>query len=188
MTYACEISTGQWIYLENVGNDTVITLAARTVGQQQQSTSRWQSGAWIQEPALFQTGIGVIIRLTIATGEQYFQVQGSQIALMAGAPSIEMRSLPLQSSPDSPQSPLPPIAPMTPMMPMTPMSPMPPMQMGNMEMSLNPMHMRMGDMAMSLGDPAQATSAKRQFCSQCGQPVTPEDRFCSHCGHQLQSS
>lgn len=183
MGYACEIAAGQWIYLENVGSDTVITLAARSAGQQQQSTSRWP-GAWVQEPTLFQSGSGVIIRLLTTIGEQYLQVQGSQVSPMAGVPSLKnVRSLPLQSAPENFHSSLPP---MTPMAPMTPMSPLPPMQMGNMEMSLNPMQMRMGEMSMSMGEPVQSSSSKRRFCSQCGQPITLEDRFCSQCGHQLQ--
>ena len=181
MAYACQISPGQWIYLDNLGTDTVVTVAASGAGQQQQSTSRLQTGAWTAAPTAVRLGAGVAIRLATAEGHRYIQVQGTQIAGSTGGAGFDQGvALPLQETGEMPQSPLPP---MPPMEPLQPMAPLPPMQMGNMQMSLNPMTLQMGNMAMQMGSPA--SGPKRHFCTQCGQPIQPEDRFCGQCGHAV---
>jgi len=39
---------------------------------------------------------------------------------------------------------------------------------------------------VSATDKAKASTAgQKKFCSQCGQPVRPNDKFCSSCGHKL---
>ncbi|MBD0268745.1 MAG: zinc ribbon domain-containing protein [Cyanobacteria bacterium Co-bin8] len=184
MAYACQIGPGQWIYLDSLGAETVITVAASSAGQQQQSTSRLLTGTWTAAPIVVQVGAGVAIKLTTAEGSRYLQVQGSQIAEVAGVPTFDQGSvLPLQENSEMPQAPLQPIQPIQ---PMQPMQPLPPLQMGNMQMSLNPMAMQMGNMAMQMGNNAAGT--QQRFCTQCGQLLKPEDRFCGQCGHAVSQS
>ncbi len=40
---------------------------------------------------------------------------------------------------------------------------------------------------LALRKPAAHRKGAR-FCTQCGQPVTPEDNFCAHCGHPLKET
>ncbi|MEM0981770.1 MAG: zinc ribbon domain-containing protein, partial [Cyanobacteria bacterium P01_H01_bin.58] len=203
MAYTCEFSPGQRIYLDNVGEQTIVTLMSSSAGQQQQSGSQFTTGLWTTPPELFRIEQGVVVKLTTAQGERYLQLQGMQLGWMTHSPnlghaqSMQMSAevampgtnmppmqpmSPMGSTP--PMQPMQPMTPVQPMQPMKPMQPMQPMKMGNMEMNMNPMQMRMGNMEMSLGNDAGSV-AKPKFCSQCGTPVQPSDRFCAHCGHQL---
>lgn len=189
MAYTCELGSGQRIYLENVGEQTAITLAAGSAGQQQQSGSQFTTGPWTAPPELFRTQQGVVIKLTTAQGTHHLQLQGNQLGMMSQSPSLgNAQQMQMSSDVSMPGNSMPPMQPMQPMQPMEPMQPMPPMKMGNMEMNANPMQMRMGNMEMQMGNAASSASStgKAKFCSQCGTPVQPSDRFCANCGHQLQ--
>lgn len=193
MAYVCSLGNNQQAYVDNVGTETMLTLSTSTPGQQQQSSNRLSTGAWTAPPQAFSIGSGVVIQLTTTQGPLYLRLQGSQIQL---TPSYTMPDqatpLPLNSAPTMPGS-----TTMPPMQPMQPMEPMQPMQMGDMQMSMNPMEMRMGDMVMGMGQPAkpapnQATGSSQQsgtqkFCTQCGAAVQIGDRFCGSCGHSLRS-
>lgn len=196
MAYTCELGSGQRLYLDNVGEQTAVTLASSSAGQQQQSGSQFTTGVWTATPELFRTPQGVVIKLTTAQGTQHLQLQGSQLGMMSQSPALgNAQQMPISTGVAMPGSSMPSMAPMTPMQPMTPMEPMQPMQpmkMGDMEMNANPMQMRMGNMEMQMGSAAASGSAsgsttagKAKFCSQCGTPVKPSDRFCANCGHQL---
>jgi hypothetical protein len=191
MAYTCDLGSGQRLYLDNVGQQTAVTLASGGPGQQQQSGSQFTTGAWTHPPELFRTAQGVVVKLTTAQGPHYLQLQGnqwgsstsgpnmasaqqmqtSQVAAMPGAnvgathaPRCSPCSrCPLMPTrhPNRPAQPA--AAPMPAMQPM-PMQPMQPMTLGNMTLNANPMEMRMGNMAMSMGQPASAVPANAYPC------------------------
>lgn len=189
MAYVGELDTGQKIYLENQGTQTVITSIFSGLGQQQQSSSSISTGSWTAEPEMYKTANGVVLAITTDRGKYCVQIQGSSMSVMNETPSPskerQMQMRQVESTPASSMSP------MEPMQPMQPMEPMKPMKMGDMEMKLNPMEMRMGNMQMRMGSPMSPSASdevrqsKRRFCSQCGESVDPSDRFCSSCGYRL---
>lgn len=186
MPYECELSTGQRIYLDCQGNQTIVTLSSSQAGQQQQSSCGFQTGSWTAPPQLFQTAGGAMIKITTAQTESLIQIQGSYMGMSSDLSSIgSSHPIHLSQVASPPPSSMPPMQPMTPMQPITPMQPM---KMGDMQMSLNPMAMQMGNMGMQMGVPIPITApngSERRFCSQCGARVEPSDRFCSSCGHQF---
>lgn len=180
MVYVAELATGQRIYVEQQGSQTVVTLASHGPQQQQQSSSSFFTGTWTAPPEIRPAGAGAVVILHTADGERLIQVQGGSMA-MSSAPN---------SGAEAPKQPMSPssMPPMQPMPPMAPMQPMQPMTMGDMQMSFNPMEMRMGNMEMRIGAAtSSAAPSGKRFCSQCGSAVTESDRFCSHCGHSLQA-
>ncbi len=161
MAYRCDRTANTQLYLDHQGTQTSVTLVNTHPGGQQQSSSSFHTGAWIAAPEVFATPEGVVIELKTAAGKRWIQVQGTQMAMISTAPTLQ-HPIPLQW--------------------VQPMEPMKPMQMGNMEMGFSPMTMKMGNMEMKMGTPA---TSLQKFCSQCGASVKPEDRFCSSCGHRL---
>ena len=192
MPYVCNLGTGQKIYLDNGGEQTSVTLVLSVPGQQQQSSQQFQTGAWTHLPQVFQAESGTVIKLmTVRQGDVLIQVQGQSMQVIQQwdrlSPSQPIQISPLETMPEVGTS-------MQPMEPMKPMQPMKSMKMGDMQMRMNPMQMQMGDMQMQMGkksqeQPSSSSSEQhtvsRRFCTQCGQPVKPEDRFCASCGHAL---
>jgi NADH pyrophosphatase NudC (nudix superfamily) len=196
MAYVSELGTGQQIYLENQGPQTIVTLVSAAAGQQQSQRNGFETGNWHGPPTLLRTAAGLIVRIDADRGQFFVQVQGSGMRLLnsapalAGADVLSLRQVADQhaasSSQMEPMEPMKPMEPMEPMKPMQPMQPMEPMRMGDMEMSANPMEMRMGNMHLRMGSPEQQQKpSARRFCPQCGTGVSPEDRFCASCGHRL---
>lgn len=178
--YRADLATGQQLYLENQGSQTLITLSSSNPGQQQSQQSGFPTGSWTAEPTLLRTSQGMIVRLQSAQGQWFVQVQANGMQMLNAAPELaNAEAIPLQSTT------APTTAAMPKLEPMQPMQPMQPMKMGNMEMQMNPMQMRMGDMQMSMDDRASSAPAPRRFCTQCGSAIAPDDKFCAHCGHQL---
>lgn len=184
MAYVYELGNGRRVYLDNQGTQTVVTIASANPGQQQQSSSGFQTGVWSAPPEATKSGDGAVIKLTTSQGQHFIQIQGSSVS-MTGETSGTGSFQQMQVS-SSAASSMPSMQPMTPMQPMEPMKPMQPMKMGDMQMNMNPMEMRMGNMEMRMGEATSTTTAStRRFCSQCGTPVKEGDRFCSSCGHRL---
>lgn len=186
MAYVGELDTGQKIYLENQGTETVITNTFSGLGQQQQSSSSITTGSWTAKPKMYKTANGVVLEIITARGKYFVQIQGSSMSVMSETPSPRKdRQMQMRQVESTPASSMPP------MEPMKPMQPMQPMKMGDMEMKMNPMEMRMGNMQMQMGSSMSPSTSdgvhqsKRRFCSQCGELVNPSDRFCSSCGHRL---
>jgi hypothetical protein len=183
MAYCWTLGNGQQIYLDNQGEQTVITSLIASAGQQQQSGNSFTTGKWTQAPEMFVTPSGVLLRLHTERGETSIAVQGGSMSMSTGAQSIgTAQQVQAQQVSSMPQASIPP------MQPMAPMQPMQPLNLGGMQMSMNPMEMRMGNMAMSMGmrtSTSTPTGSERKFCTQCGAPTQPTDRFCSSCGHQL---
>jgi len=192
MGYRCEWATGQSVYLENVDDQTRVTLTNSSPGQQQQSSSHVQTGRWTAPPEVLQAAIGLVVKLLTAQGERFIYIQGNQVSTSKEAPSWgDAQPLPVHvdSTP----------AAMAPTPSMPPMQPLPPMKMGDMQMDQTAMTMQMGKMRMEMnpieplskpspqtGVEKPSTSAvQRNFCSQCGSTLKPSDRFCAHCGHRL---
>ena len=191
MGYVCELGTGRKLYLDNQAGQTVVTLANTASGQQQQASSSFQTGPWIATPEVYLTADGAVVKLQSARGAHYIRVQGGSIGVSEAFSLDSLQHMQMQQTSTS----VPPTPPMSPIAPMTPMTPMPPMPLGNAAMGMNPMEMQMGNMQMRMGNnpppatvsnpPAATTPHQRRFCSQCGNPVKPEDRFCTSCGHHL---
>jgi hypothetical protein len=85
MPYRCDLNTGQQIYLDNQGEKTLITVSSSGPGQQQQSSSSLQTGAWTEAPQVAQINGGAMIRCVSAQGTYTIQVQGSQIGQTTGS-------------------------------------------------------------------------------------------------------
>jgi len=186
MPYRCDLGPGHSIYLDNQGNATIILVSSTGAGQQQQASNTVHTGPWTDVPQVAQVGNGVLIRCVSAQGVVMVQVQGSQIGLATSAAAwASGQTIAVQPTDHMPVPKMRPMEPMQPMEPMEPMQPMQPMRMGNMQMSANPMAMRMGNMEMQMGNTEATPKGQRQFCTQCGASVSPEDRFCGNCGHQL---
>jgi hypothetical protein len=191
MAYVSDLGKGQRIFLENKGQQTIVTLSSHAPGQQQSQQSGFTTGEWVTPPVLFQTSTGVIIQVETAEGRSYIQVQANGMKALSQAPALKNADvLPMQAEMSQQRSSdAPGMKPMQPMQPMEPMQPIQPLKMGNMEMQMNPMQMRMGDMELKMGNsvpPSRSSEATtRRFCTQCGNAVAPDDRFCGRCGHQL---
>jgi hypothetical protein len=175
MAYQCELENGQTIFLDNQGNQTTVTISTQSRGQQQQSSSSFNTGTWTSPPAIYQTADRAIIKIKADRGESIISLQGNSLNITTTTPPLNdsQRLSVTQVSSQTTSS----------FKPMQPMQPMEPMKMGEMEMNLNPMKMKMGTMEMSMGDKSPSQSPR--FCSQCGSPVKSSDRFCSNCGYQL---
>ncbi|NJP07828.1 MAG: zinc-ribbon domain-containing protein [Chloroflexaceae bacterium] len=207
MAYQCNLGTGQVLFVENRGDQTLVTLVSASGGQQQSQRNSLTTGPWTAPPSVFRTTQGMfLLRVETHQAQHYIQVQSGGMQALQSAPSlVQADSLPLQqvaqqagteSPAMAPMQPMEPMQPMQPMKPMEPMKPMDPMQMqmGDMQMQMNPMRMKMGDMQLE-AQPAQPAAAKpaairsaKRFCTQCGQEVAAEDRFCGNCGHQVQKA
>ncbi|CAC5344717.1 MULTISPECIES: zinc ribbon domain-containing protein [Planktothrix] len=173
MAYVCELGTGQSVYLENQGAQTVVTLISSGPGQQQQASSSFTTGVWSSPPQVFQTPYGLVLKVISEQGERSLQIQGTSVSILGEMPSVtDSQQLTVQEVTRVSVSPLKPMEPMK-MEPMKPMN----LKMGDMQMNMNPMSMRMGS--------GSSEENPKSFCSQCGTSVKPEDRFCSNCGHQL---
>ena len=169
MAYLCEISPGHQVYLDNQGNQTIVTTAMGQPGQQQQASNSMTTGPWTAPPEAYQSAGGAVFKLFTAQGETCIYVQGNSVSMTGSVPSVAgAQQMSMQQTT---------AAPMPPMQPMQPM--------GNMTMSMQPMEMRMGNMELKMEAQTPQPRATRQFCSQCGAKVAPEDRFCSSCGHAL---
>lgn len=174
MAYVCEISPGHQVYLDNQGNQTIITTTMGQPGQQQQASNSMTTGSWTAPPEAYQSAGGVVFKLFTAQGETCIYVQGNSVSMTGSVPSVAgAQQMSMQQTTAVPTS------------PMQPMQPMQPMTMGNMTMNMKPMEMRMGNMELKMDNQTSQPATTRQFCSQCGAKVAPEDRFCSSCGHAL---
>lgn len=176
MPYTCELAPGHHVYLDNQGEQTIITTAMGLPGQQQQASNSMTTGVWTAPPEAYRLDSGTVFKIFTAQGETCICVQGSSVSVTTAAAAAGAKPVSMQQTAAA--------------QPMKPMQPMQPMKMGNMQMSINPMEMRMGDMELKMdaGNQAPSPSAQsptRQFCSQCGTKVAPEDKFCSRCGHSL---
>ena len=176
MAYGCELGNGQYLFLDQSGTQTLVTLSSNSLGQQQQATQSIQTGSWTADPEVFRTTDIWVVKLQTAQGEHFAQIQGNNIGVLSSVPALSSAQKMQIQSIDRPSA-------------MPPMQPMKPVQMGNMQMSLKPMEMKMGNMSMQMDSPIAPSSppSTRQFCSQCGVAVQSSDRFCSSCGHQLGS-
>ncbi|MBD2114639.1 MULTISPECIES: zinc ribbon domain-containing protein [Cyanophyceae] len=175
MPYHCDLSPGQKIYLDNPGSITLITLASAGAGQQQQSNTQVHTGPWTEIPQIIRVDNGALLRCVTAQGTFFWQIQGMQIGVASATAWDTNQATPMQVTEVGP-------SPIASMPPMPPMPPMAPMQMGDMQMSLNPMTLRMGKMTLGLNTP---TVNNQKFCTQCGAAIAQGDRFCGSCGYQL---
>lgn len=169
MGYITNLDTGQTVYLENQGILTLVTVMMTSTGQQQQSSNTIETGKWTSPPEIFRHTSGIMIKIQGEKGQSYLTIQGNSMNIVNQFQGIDnLQQLSFRQVDQSPVKPL------------EPMKPLPPMKMGNMEMKMSPMEMKMGDMKMGFNTPSGPN-----FCSQCGQPVQPNDKFCSNCGHKL---
>ena len=169
MAYQCDLGTGQRLYLENRGTQTIVRLTSGSARQQQSQQSNFETGEWQDLPKVFRTGTGLILQIESAQKQSFVSLQAQRIGTLSHLPDMtgaEVLSLqPTEAIASS-------FKPMEPMKPMQPMEPM------------KPMEMKMGSMQMQMGTPQSG----QRFCSQCGESVRVSDRFCSHCGTQLSAS
>lgn len=172
MTYTTTLGDGRSLWVNSLGEQTQITLQTSSTGQQQQQSCTLTVGSWVMPPMLLQIGTGLVLRVEGDRGQQFVQIQGSQMQRLSTPPDLSSSHVLALHQVDATPSNLPPMAPLE------------PLKMGTMEMQMKPMQMRMGNMAMSMNSPSNDPPTQR-FCSQCGKPVAPSDRFCAACGHQL---
>jgi hypothetical protein len=204
MAYVCEVGTGRRLYLNNENGQTTVTISSSQPGQNQQASSSFHTGAWKTIPEVYLTADGAVVKLQTTQAVHYIRIQGSSIGVSEALSLENLHQMQMQQVSGAAVASMPSMPPMKPMEPMKPMPPMPPMQsmqsnppappvppgtlqMGDMQMSMDPMTMKLGNMEMKMGGPAkpQAATPVRRFCSQCGSGVQPSDRFCASCGHRL---
>ncbi len=169
MVYNWELSTGHRISVDNEGAQTIVTIQHTSAGQQQRTSNSFTTGIWIVPPEMTLTPTGAILKIVTASGESAIQIQGNSVQMHSSHSGGSQSTTSTSSTSSSGFTQMPPI------------SPMPPMQMGNMQMSMQPMVMRMGDMELNMG----VGASQQRFCSQCGTPVKPADKFCASCGNKL---
>jgi hypothetical protein len=170
MNYECDLAAGQHLEIACEGDQTFVSFSSRGAGQQQSQGHGFTTGAWSEAPAVYRAGEDLIIRLETAQGPRFLRVHGNRASLLDGEPALSgAERVDLKVSDSTTR-----MKPMEPMRPMKPMEPTRPMR---------PMEMKMGGMHMSMGG-AEEEPAK-QFCTQCGKPVGPNDRFCASCGHPI---
>ena len=160
MAYQCDLGTGQRLYLENRGTQTIVRLTSGSARQQQSQQSNFETGEWQDLPKVFRTGTGLILQIESAQKQSFVSLQAQRIGTLSHLPDMtgaEVLSLqPTEAIASS----------------FKPMEPM------------KPMEMKMGSMQMQMGTPQSG----QRFCSQCGESVRVSDRFCSHCGTKLSAS
>ncbi len=168
MVYHWTLGTGAQISVDNEGAQTVVALVQANAGQQQRTSTSFTTGLWIVPPQMTLTPTGGIITITTPAGESLVQIQGDRISLQTSDPSDRQVTTSTSSTSTSTST-------------STASEPLQPLQMGNMQMSMQPMTMRMGNLELSM-----EPSTQRRFCSECGTPVKPTDKFCASCGHKLE--
>ena len=179
MGYTAILGDSQQLAIANLGEQTQINLKTSNPGQQQSQSSSFRTGRWSNEPQLFQTGQGFILKIAGDRAIHYVLIQQNSISTINAPkeldnyPQVDLATS-AEPMPESSQ----------PMPSMQPMQPMQPLKMGNMSMDINSMSMRMGNMSMSF-DEGQPSKTTKQFCSQCGVEAKTGDRFCRSCGHEL---
>ncbi len=161
MIYNWQLATGHQIFVDNEGAQTVVTIQNNSAGQQQRSSNSFTTGIWIIPPEMTVTPTGAILKITTTSGKSLIQIQGNHVQMHSSHIGGSQSTSSTSSS--------------------SGFTPMQPMQMGNMQMSMQPMVMRMGDMELNMG----AGASQQRFCSQCGSPVKPADKFCASCGNKL---
>lgn len=184
MAYVCELSAGRTLYLDNLEGRTIVTIASKSSGQQQQASSIFQTGDWVATPEVYLTSDGAVVKLQAVQGSHYIRVHGGSIGVSEAFSLDALQQMQMQqisglkpSIPKAAQA-------SEPMQPIPSMPPMQPMTMGEMQMNSNSMQMRMGNMEMQMGENASSQPIRR-FCTQCGSAIQASDRFCTSCGHQL---
>lgn len=207
MAYMSELGAGWRVYLDNPGGQTVVTVMTSSLGQQQQSSSSVKTGDWLVPPTILRSPERVVIQITIAQGQQFIHLQGSQMSVSGVAPVMgSFQQMQLQTVQTMPESTLPSMPSMPPMQPMQPMQPIPhpsasspppiqpmqpmqPLQMDGMTMNLGTMEMRMGNMEMRMGNPSVSSAAGvTSGGSAEGSAASPQPnrRFCSQCGASVE--
>ncbi len=172
MAQTCRLGPDSTLFLDNPTGETIVTVTIASPGQQQQASSRLQTGRWTADPEIRLDGAGAAtVEIRAEGGEFSLSIRGSSISTTARSASGN------RAGAEPYQAAAPPFEPMT---PLPPMAPLPPLQM-----DAGGMHLRMGDMEMRMGSKPTAAS-QRRFCTQCGEPVGQGDRFCASCGHQLE--
>jgi hypothetical protein len=179
MAYRSNLGEDRWLYVENSGDQTNITLTLNRPNQQQSQGHSLTTGRWQTPPTLYRSTNGFILRLEGTTSQSFVQIQGSQMSSATTTPNLsQVEVLPLQPVEDKPPASMPE------MEPMQPMKPMQPLKMGDMSMSMKPMEMKMGNMSLSMNNQneTKAEASQPRFCTQCGNPLEAGDRFCGACG------
>ncbi len=192
MTYRCDLGMGQCLSvgqyrsgdhggehgvdhrIDHGAEQTVITLATSSPGQQQQSSCSVTTGRWVEPPQVFRSGHRVVLKLITAQGDRFIYIEGQSITTAGAAVDLsQAQSMPMVWI-ESVASSMPPMTPMTPMPPMTPMTPIDnrgAMSMGTMQMSMQPMEMRLGNMVMR-ADAIAAESAAHSTSQASAQSVS----------------
>ncbi|RMG06244.1 MAG: zinc ribbon domain-containing protein, partial [Cyanobacteria bacterium J055] len=112
MAYICQLSETHSIYLENLGEQTVITTTNSSPGQQQQSSSSFTTGNWTKPPQVFPASGGVAIAISGSRGDCTIQVRGNSIAVTSDRVSVaNAQQLHVQQVANVPTSTMPPMEP-----------------------------------------------------------------------------
>ncbi len=83
MLYNWKLASGQEIYLDNEGAQTVVTIEHNSAGQQQRSSNSFTTGIWIVPPQMTVTPTGAILKLITATGESTLQISAPDLIVLS---------------------------------------------------------------------------------------------------------
>ncbi|MEL6605844.1 MAG: zinc ribbon domain-containing protein [Cyanobacteria bacterium J06614_10] len=156
----------QSLYLSNQGKLTTVTVVSSSLGEQH-NRLLFSTGPWTATPLLYPISETLVVVIVI-TGDAhaFFQISGTQVQM---SHQLQDDALIAQLKTMTPIAMTP-----TPSVPQPPAPPTPPEQT-----PANP------DSQTDQTLPQSTADNRRQFCTQCGSAVRPEDKFCAYCGHQL---
>ncbi|MEL6468832.1 MAG: zinc ribbon domain-containing protein [Cyanobacteria bacterium J06623_4] len=152
----------QSLYLSNHGKLTAVTVVSSGLGEQH-NRLLFSTGPWTATPLLYPISDTLVVVIVI-TGDAhvFFQISGTQVQM---SHQLHDEALIAQLKTMTPIA-------MTP----TQSVPQPP---APSEQTVEP------ESQTGQTPPQPAATNSRQFCTQCGAAVRPEDKFCAYCGHQL---
>ena len=151
MAYQCDLGTGQRLYLENRGTQTIVRLTSGSARQQQSQQSNFETGEWQDLPKVFRTGTGLILQIESAQKQSFVSLQAQRIGTLSHLPDMTGAEV---------------------------LSLQPTEAIASSFKPMEPMEMKMGSMQMQMGTPqsgqrfcsqcGESVRVSDRFCSHCG--------------------
>jgi hypothetical protein len=118
LTYAHDLGNGEWLLVQNDGDNTQVALSSGDAGQKQNQSTGLTTGEWSKPSELFRIDNELVLRVESKSGVEYIAVQSNRIQSMRSESDLKnAQRLALEKSDER-------IEKMEPMKPMKPMEPM----------------------------------------------------------------
>src|SRR5688500_1493973 len=93
------LSEGRELFVENIDQQTQITLQSGDASQRQSQGTGFTTGEWQQPPILYKTPHGAVLQVEGCAGRFYFQIAASSVRTLSEAPPLqETESIPLRET------------------------------------------------------------------------------------------